>query len=209
MVNRKTKVFVGLSYSLIDVSTTFILLCHGNKFQYFAKEFYHFTYKNSNFDLFCASLLRCCCAIGLSVAVLRNPVDSIYRISKIKSVIIALCVISCMYVIVKLLVKSEVHDSLHDKWFWFIFAWTIIGSTILALYTIVLSRIKIGHAHSCHSVNIADADVEEREPLLEKSEDKGEKSSKVSLMKLLSHSKPDIPYLMMGFIFLSLSSSGK
>lgn len=113
-----------------------------------------------------------------------------------------------MYVIVKLLVKSEVPGTLHDVWFWLNLSWTIIASVLLIIYTLVLRKIKVDHAPSRISINVADGDIEEKRPLLEKNAEKGDKSKKVSLKRLLSLSKPDIPFLIMGFVFLTLSSTG-
>ncbi|CAG2229586.1 ABCB9 [Mytilus edulis] len=63
------------------------------------------------------------------------------------------------------------------------------------------------------SINKEDGDEVEREPLIGSSAEQSDQSpkttAKVTIFRLFSHSKPDIPFIIMGFIFLTISSTGQ
>lgn len=213
-MKRKQTILVTSFLSLVDVATTTILFCHGNKFEfYFKHDFYKYAYQSSGFDLFIFGFLRFCFASGLTIAVLRNPCDAIYRIIKLKTVIFIACMATCMYTILKLLLRSETPGSLKDVWFWLFFSWTHISCIWLFIHSLFLSKIEILENSHNFSVNKENGDVDERKPLInskieDKSEDDAVKSKKVSIFRLFSYSKPDWVFIMFGFIFLTISSTG-
>ena len=213
-MKRIQTILVTSFLSLVDIATTSSLFCHGNKFEfYFKHDFYKYTYQSSGFDLFIFGFLRFCFASGLTIAVLRNPSDAIYRIKKLKTVIFIACMATCMYTVLKLLLRSESPGSLKDVWFWLIFSWTHISCIWLFIHCLFLSKIEFIENKHSFSVNKENGDVDERKPLIDsktsdKSEDDVVKSKKVSIYRLFSYSKPDWVFITLGFIFLTISSTG-
>lgn len=211
---RRTKTILLTSFiSLIDIATTVIFFSHGNNFHFqFEHEFYQFNFKESLFDIFSFAVLRFSFATGLSISVLRNPNDAIYRLKKIKAVIFAACIATCMYTITKLLVRSETAGTLNDLWFWLLFSWTLISNVWFAVHCSLIGKIKLETRHP-FSVNKENGDVEERKPLIESNDKekdlKTKKSTKVSLFRLFSYSRPDILFIIFGFLFLTISSTGQ
>ncbi|XP_063397475.1 ABC-type oligopeptide transporter ABCB9-like [Mytilus trossulus] len=207
-------VLVTTLISIVDMATITILFCHGNKFKHHLQQgLHHFSFQRSVFDLFVFGFLRFCLTMGLSLSVFRYSYDSIYRIRKIKTVIFIASLATSIYTIIKLLIRSEVPGTLTDKWFWLIFSWTHISCLWMSLHCLFLSKIYINIEVNNTSINKEDGDEVEREPLIGSSDEQSDQSpkttAKVTIFRLFSHSKPDIPFIIMGFIFLTISSTGQ
>ncbi|XP_076106354.1 ABC-type oligopeptide transporter ABCB9-like isoform X1 [Mytilus galloprovincialis] len=207
-------VLVTTVISIVDMATITILFCHGNKFKHYLQQgLHHFSFQRSVFDLFVFGFLRFCLTMGLSLSVFRYSYDSIYRIRKIKTVIFIASLATSIYTIIKLLIRSEVPGTLTDKWFWLIFSWTHISCLWMSLHCLFLSKIHINIEVNNMSINKEDGDEVEREPLIGSSAEQSDQSpkttAKVTIFRLFSHSKPDIPFIIMGFIFLTISSTGQ
>ncbi|ESO84652.1 hypothetical protein LOTGIDRAFT_179605 [Lottia gigantea] len=119
----------------------------------------------------------------------------------------------CIFVVVKLLGLADIGSNLRDLWIWANLSWGFISCVICGVQWYLLTLIKVTpricrvteEDRRCLNIN---TDCEE--DTAETEEDKQEEEvNKASVMRLLAYSKPDLPYLLAAFLFLTLSSTGR
>ncbi|XP_072038491.1 ABC-type oligopeptide transporter ABCB9-like [Amphiura filiformis] len=217
-----------LFFSLLDAVTSFLLLIHGNQVERFTTEASSFTVNSSLLDLWALSIIRVAVCVGSSIGIVCNPTDGLHRLSKSKIAITLTTGTMVIFTVIKLLMHSELPDWYKDPWFWSLMVWTVLASLLFYGCWLSLVNVKttsVRHVNSVN-VNINEGDqeclvgsttssvsdsVEDEVKCTDESEEDGEKKnegSRRTLLRLLSYSKPDLPYILMGFVGLLLSSSG-
>ena len=167
------------------------------------------------FELWAFSLIRTVILFGSAVGTLRNSTDAVPRIKKFTPMIILLSVIMYAYPLVKMLLFTDQETNLAKPWFWSLFAFSIVGAFNLNGCWTLLSKI-IVVKEQILNVNIQD----ETSPLLngpineeDEKEAKKEKEeikwNRANVLRLISYSKNDILYIMVGFTFLLIASGCK
>ena len=122
-----------------------------------------------------------------------------------------------MYSIIKLLVVSESAE-LKDIWFWAYFAWSFPSAILFLVHFAIIRSLKL--SRDVQSLLINESTSDDRATLLsngdcpkekeeDKDDDKEPKADKVTVSKLIAYTKPDLPYLLLAFLFLLIASVGK
>lgn len=216
-------------FALLDSALMTSLHAHGRQFRrYFGWEIEHYDFKVSLFSLWVCALLRTVLILGSLVGVLYNRTSgSTKRLQGIKPAVVILAVFMWAFPIVKLLYISEYRPSeLSDIWFWLEFGWAVLAAIIFYGNFCLLCGVKVPDIRDSPTsprLNVNSADEEQR-PLLgehrvseaEEEEEKDEENKEqdkqkksVTVWRLLSYSKPDIPYLAVAFVFMQINAAGR
>ena len=198
------------------MAVTTILYCHGNKcYQRFSTSISEYSFDISVFDIWITCVIRGAICLGLVLAFICNPTDTISRTKIWRPVPVLLCGTLIFFTLVKLLAISEVEDNLSDPWFWGIFSSAIIFSVFIVFDWLLISKTSLpGRLELLVNNN----DDTETEPLLNKStktNDSGNnqvdgngKKKKGTILRLLALSRPDLLFVVTAFIFLIVSATG-
>ncbi|XP_033748629.1 ATP-binding cassette sub-family B member 9-like [Pecten maximus] len=235
---RRTPVVIGCVVSALgDAVVTTLLFGHGDEIlDRFSTATAQFSILDSTFELWWFGMLRACVLFGLTMAVIRHPLEAITRIQKLGEGAVCFPLLMGIYDLIKLLMLSDVPSRLYDKWLWAQFAWCMIGCLLFHILYSALSRITLvldGTFLHNDNVCINDGDTEERRHLLSSStsrrksgcndndddddEDSDDESSKArsiaekraTIFRLFSYSKPDLGYIAGAFIFLVIAAVGE
>ncbi|KAL4224077.1 ATP-binding cassette sub- B member 9 [Mactra antiquata] len=221
-MGKLKSLFIVSILSVIDIVISTIFYCHGNHFyDFFSRTFNTYNFSSSVFELWCLSILRSSVIFGLVIGVVKTS-EFIIPVQRIKSMhYVSVCMsgLNVMFTLIKLLSVSEESQILKDKWFWCLFVWTLVSSVLFMIQWSVLGRIKPSSSLK-FEVN-CDVQTGETEPLLaggrggnkenDKDSEKDKKKGKSAgtVLRLLKFSKPDLPLVLAGFIFLTVSASGE
>ena len=187
---------------------------------------------SSLLDLWSLSILRVAICIGSSIGVLCNPRDGSQRVDKSKIAITLTTGTMVVLTIIKLLMRSELPNWYKDAWCWSLMTWTVFASILFYCCWVLLANVKpkatsIVHVNSINinavegdqeclvgstssSVGDDDDDIDGDDKSDAKNgEDKKKKGSRRTILRLLSYSKPDLPYILVGFLGLLVSSASK
>ncbi|OWF56666.1 ATP-binding cassette sub-family B member 9-like [Mizuhopecten yessoensis] len=235
---RRMPVIIGCALTaLCDATVATVLFGRGNQiYDRFSTATAQFSVLDSTFELWCFGVLRACVLFGLTLAVIRHPVEAITRIKKVEEGAICFPLVMGIYDLVKLLLISDDSARLYDKWFWAQFSWCLMGCCLFHIHYYALGKITLvldGELFQNDYVRINDgeSDTEERKPLLssttarqkptsidddddedsddESSEDRSVAEKRATIFRLFSYSKPDISYIMGAFFFLVIAAVGE
>ncbi|XP_060069453.1 ABC-type oligopeptide transporter ABCB9-like [Ylistrum balloti] len=238
---RRTPAIIGCIFTaLCDAIVATLLFGHCNQIYHrFSTATAQFSILDSTFELWWFGLVRCFVLLGLTLAVLRHPLEAITRIQKLEEGAVCFLILMGIYDLVKLLILSDDSLKLYDKWFWAQFSWCLMGCVLFYIHYCALGKIKLltnGVLLQNDYVRINDDenDTEERKPLLSSSssskrksasndsddddnEDSDDESSearsiaekRATVLRLFSYSKPDLGYIMGAFIFLVIAAVGE
>ncbi|KFR08311.1 ATP-binding cassette sub-family B member 9, partial [Opisthocomus hoazin] len=73
------------------------------------------------------SLYRSCVLLGAAIGVATNTAYGPRRLRASRTFIAVICLLMGIYMMVKLLLYSEVRRTIRDPWFWGLFAWTYVA----------------------------------------------------------------------------------
>ncbi|KAK3084563.1 hypothetical protein FSP39_015479 [Pinctada imbricata] len=204
-----------IAFDICDLCISTIIYGHLNDVRHqFKLGLFHYKYSESMFDIWIFGFLRFLFYLGTILGVVCSPLESVRRLQKSTRISVIVVVSFCMYSIVKLLYVSET-DVLKDKWFWIMFSYSFASSIWLFFHLLILRRIDVSVSASS-KVLINEDPVSDRAALVDDSSNSDEEDNeiskekkKVSILQLLSHSKPDLVFLLLGFLFLTISSVGE
>lgn len=215
-MNRILTVLLVIFFSVCDIAVSTVLYCHGNEcYLHFSVSLSEYSFVRSVFDIWLASLVRGAICLGMVIALICNPTDTISRAKIWCYIPVLISGTIIIFNLVKLLGISEVEDNLSDPWFWGIFSSTIIFSVLISTNWLLISRTTLP-GRLAFLVN--NNDGRETEPLLHKTSENMDKNSrgknkdrkkqKGSILRLLKMSSPDLLFVITAFIFLVISSTG-
>lgn len=225
--NRKVFLLVLLS-ALVDACVSTILFSHVTEFtESLTAEAKFYEFSSSVFEFWVISLIRTSILLGFLIGIYGNgTTEGMDRLQRLSVPVLLVVIFFWVFGIVKMLVYTEDLKSFASEssiWFWSQFAWFEFASlwfyvSYIVLKTSGISEVAEVEASGGDTVNSTD---EERQKLLDSSEvdnaghnakpeeKKTAKQKVSSIMRLMFYSKPDIPYLIIAFIFMILSSLGK
>ena len=222
-VKMKRRITASLAFvlSVIDISVSTVLYSHGSQFiKQFKLDILHFTYNTSMFDLWILGIIRVLVYLGSLLALAYNPVESLWRIRKTKRLTVILMVMFWMYSIIKLMISSESTEP-RDSWFFALFAWSFVSAMLFPMHFAIIRSVTF--SRNVKTLLINETSVDDTEALLnngdcnhgkqedensEKSESVEPKASKVTIGTMISYTKPDLPYLLLAFVFLLTAAVG-
>ncbi|XP_058889028.1 LOW QUALITY PROTEIN: ABC-type oligopeptide transporter ABCB9 [Acipenser ruthenus] len=197
----------SLLFTVVDVTLTTLLYIRGVHIERF------FDVYGSVVDLWAASLVRSSLLMGAAIGVSKNTTEGPKRVKDLETFTIVMCLLTGMYSVIKLLLYSEVMESLSDPWFLCLVAWTCISALATFLTWKLLSLVQPVRETTL-GINSEAASPEETESLLDSEEDssKGAKkdtASPATIGRLLSYSKHDAALLGLAFLFLIVAAVGE
>uniref|UniRef100_A0A8C8AA27 ATP binding cassette subfamily B member 9 n=1 Tax=Otus sunia TaxID=257818 RepID=A0A8C8AA27_9STRI len=196
-----------LALSGADVVVTTLLYAHGRGGRDVLQDLRHFNIFNSLLDIWGGCLYRSCVLLGAAIGVATNTAYGPRRLRASRTFIAVVCLLMGIYMMVKLLLYSEVRRTIRDPWFWGLFAWTYValGATFglwQLLACVTSSREALGPSSESR------AEVEEScdggTP-----RDKREEAAGPTIHKLLSYTKPDAFFLGIASFFLLVAALGE
>ncbi|ELT94942.1 hypothetical protein CAPTEDRAFT_6286 [Capitella teleta] len=214
--NIYTLFFIFLSTS-VDIITTSILFCHADQLvPRLSFDLKHFHVTQSVFELWVFGAIRSCIITGGLVGVIYNRDLGPKRIEKSSIVIGVLAVFMWAYSLVKMLMFSEVFaDDLKQPWFWAIFSWSLLFSLLFPAQWRTLSGVSPSGDKKTESKSVNS----DEEPLVrdeeankqndEEKKKKKEQKKSITVWRLIKFSTPDIPILLVAFIFMTASSTAE
>ncbi|KFP65000.1 ATP-binding cassette sub-family B member 9, partial [Cariama cristata] len=113
-----------LALSGADVVVTTLLYTHGRGGRDVLQDLRHFNIFNSLLDIWGGCLYRSCVLLGAAIGVATNTAYGPRRLRASRTFIAVVCLLMGIYMMVKLLLYSEVRKTIRDPWFWGLFAWT-------------------------------------------------------------------------------------
>lgn len=227
---RNGKVFCLILLSAaVDACVSTILFSHANKFtESLVDEAKFYKFSSSVLELWVFSLIRSSVLLGFLVGVYKNgTTEGVDRLQRVHLPVLFVVIFFWVFGIIKMLVYTERLSNFASEssvWFWAQFAWFEFASLWFYVSYVVLKTSSICEVTDMETlredtVNSVD---EERQKLLDSSsseegaehntkqeEKKTAKQKASSVMRLMFYSKPDIPYLIIAFIFMILSSLGE
>ena len=217
-MNRILVLLTVIFFISCDIAISTVLYCHGNQcYLQFSVSVSHYYFTVSVFDIWLTCILRCAISSGLVIAFLCNPLDTVTRTKHLASIPVFVSAILIIYTLIKLLAISEVDSKLSDPWCWGILSATIFFSVFVIINWWLISRVNFPQKLQL-LVNYDEAG--ERKPLLQdsvKSHDKSDhlaaemekkRKKKGSILRLISLSRPDLFFIIVAFIFLTVSATG-
>ncbi|XP_026715292.1 ATP-binding cassette sub-family B member 9 isoform X2 [Athene cunicularia] len=196
-----------LALSGADVVVTTLLYVHSRGGRDVLQDLRHFNIFNSLLDIWGGCLYRSCVLLGAAIGVATNTAYGPRRLRASRTFITVVCLLMGIYMMVKLLLYSEVRRTIRDPWFWGLFAWTYValGATFglwQLLACVTSSREALGPSSESR------AEVEEScdggTP-----RDKREEAAGPTIHKLLSYTKPDAFFLGIASFFLLVAALGE
>ena len=215
-MNRILTVILVVLLTLCDIAVTTILYCHGNKcYQHFSTSISDYSFDISVFDLWLTCVIRGAICLGLVLAFVCNPTDTISRTKIWHPLPVLFSGTLIFFTLVKLLAISEVEKNLSDPWFWGSFSSAITFSIFIIFDWLLISKTSLPNRLELHVNNNDNA---ETEPLLNKATktddsetskvDGNGKKKKGTILRLLALSRPDLLFVVIAFIFLIISATG-
>ncbi|NXR07968.1 ABCB9 protein, partial [Semnornis frantzii] len=196
-----------LALSGADVVVTTLLYTHGRGGRDVLQDLRHFNIFNSLLDIWGGCLYRSCVLLGASIGVATNTAYGPRRLRASRTFIAVVCLLMGIYMMVKLLLYSEVRRTIKDPWFWGLFAWTYMALAATfgqwqLLACVTSSREALGTSSESR------AEVEEtcNGATLR---DKREEAAGPTIHKLLSYTKPDAFFLGIASFFLLVAALGE
>uniref|UniRef100_A0A674HF94 ATP binding cassette subfamily B member 9 n=1 Tax=Taeniopygia guttata TaxID=59729 RepID=A0A674HF94_TAEGU len=196
-----------LALSGADVAVTTLLYTHGQGGRNVLQDLRHFNIFNSLLDIWGGCLYRSCVLLGAAIGVATNTAYGPRRLRASRTFIAVVCLLMGIYMMVKLLLYSEVRKTIRDPWFWGLFAWTYVALAATfglwqLLACVTSSREALGPSSESR------AEVEEScdggTP-----RDKREEAAGPTIHKLLSYTKPDAFFLGIASFFLLVAALGE
>ncbi|NXO91612.1 ABCB9 protein, partial [Certhia brachydactyla] len=196
-----------LALSGADVVVTTLLYTHGQGGRNVLQDLRHFNIFNSLLDIWGGCLYRSCVLLGAAIGVATNTAYGPRRLRASRTFIAVVCLLMGIYMMVKLLLYSEVRKTIRDPWFWGLFAWTYVALAATfglwqLLACVTSSREALGPGSESR------AEVEEScdggTP-----RDKREEAAGPTIHKLLSYTKPDAFFLGIASFFLLVAALGE
>ncbi|NXP61321.1 ABCB9 protein, partial [Chloropsis cyanopogon] len=196
-----------LALSGADVVVTTLLYTHGQGGRNVLQDLRHFNIFNSLLDIWGGCLYRSCVLLGAAIGVATNTAYGPRRLRASRTFIAVVCLLMGIYMMVKLLLYSEVRKTIRDPWFWGLFAWTYVALAATfgmwqLLACVTSSREALGPSSESR------AEVEEScdggTP-----RDKREEAAGPTIHKLLSYTKPDAFFLGIASFFLLVAALGE
>ncbi|NWW59414.1 ABCB9 protein, partial [Ifrita kowaldi] len=196
-----------LALSGVDVVVTTLLYTHGQGGRNVLQDLRHFNIFNSLLDIWGGCLYRSCVLLGAAIGVATNTAYGPRRLKASRTFIAVVCLLMGIYMMVKLLLYSEVRKTIRDPWFWGLFAWTYVALAATfglwqLLACVTSSREALGPGSESR------AEVEEScdggTP-----RDKREEAAGPTIHKLLSYTKPDAFFLGIASFFLLVAALGE
>lgn len=224
--NRKVFCLVLLS-AAVDACVSTLLFSHVSEFtENLTAEAKFYEFSSSVFEFWLFSLIRTSILLGFLFGVYKNgTTEGLDRLQCVHIPVLFVVIFFWVFGIIKMLVYTEKLKSFSSEssiWFWAQFAWFEFASlwsyvSYVVLKTSGISEVTDVDASREDAINSVD---EERQKLLDSSEENTEHQAKPeekktvkqkasSVMRLMFYSRPDIPYLIIAFIFMILSSLGK
>ncbi|KAK6476482.1 ATP-binding cassette sub-family B member 9 [Huso huso] len=203
----------SLLFTVVDMTLTTLLYIRGVHIERFVQDLNFFDVYRSVVDLWAASLVRSSLLMGAAIGVSKNTTEGPKRVKDLETFTIVMCLLTGMYSVMKLLLYSEVMESLSDPWFLCLVAWTCISALATFLTWKLLSLVQPVRETTL-GINSEAASPEETESLLDSEEDssKGAKkdtTSPATIGRLLSYSKHDAALLGLAFLFLIVAAVGE
>ena len=204
-------------FTCCDITVSTVLYCHGNQcYQQFSVSVSEYSFDVSVFDIWLTCIIRCAISFGLIIALLCNPSDTVTRAKLLISIPVIVSGLLIMFTLIKLLAISEIEIKLSDSWFWGIFSSTIAFSIFMIINWWLITKIVLPQNLR---LLVNSDDTGETEPLLQNSVKNSDgnskkastekvKKTKGSILRLLSLSRPDWPFIITGFLFLAASATG-
>lgn len=188
-----------------DVVVTTLLYAHGRRGQDILQDLRHFNIFNSLLDIWGGCLYRSCVLLGAAIGVATNTAYGPRRLRASRTFIAVVCLLMGIYMMVKLLLYSEVRRTIRDPWFWGLFAWTYVALVATfglwqLLACVTSSREALGHGSESRT---------EAEESCDAPRDKREEAAGPTIHKLLSYTKPDAVFLGIASFFLLVAALGK
>ncbi|MGH0168552.1 UNVERIFIED_CONTAM: hypothetical protein FKN15_054383 [Acipenser sinensis] len=110
------------------MTLTTLLYIRGVHTERFVQDLNNFDVYRSVVDLWAASLVRSSLLMGAAIGVSRNTTEGPKRVKDLETFTIVMCLLTGMYSVIKLLLYSEVMESLSDPWFLCLVAWTCVSA---------------------------------------------------------------------------------
>ncbi|KAK1156403.1 ATP-binding cassette sub-family B member 9 [Acipenser oxyrinchus oxyrinchus] len=203
----------SLLFTVVDMTLTTLLYIRGAHIERFVQDLNFFDVYRSVVDLWAASLVRSSLLMGAAIGVSKNTTEGPKRVKDLETFTIVMCLLTGMYSVIKLLLYSEVMESLSDPWFLCLVAWTCVSALATFLTWKLLSLVQPVRETTL-GINSEAASPEETESLLDSEEDssKGAKkdtASPATIGRLLSYSKHDAALLGLAFLFLIVAAVGE
>lgn len=203
----------SLLFTVVDMTLTTLLYIRGVHTERFVQDLNNFDVYRSVVDLWAASLVRSSLLMGAAIGVSKNTTEGPKRVKDLETFTIVMCLLTGMYSVIKLLLYSEVMESLSDPWFLCLVAWTCVSALATFLTWKLLSLVQPVRETTL-GINSEAASPEETESLLDSEEDssKGAKkdtASPATIGRLLSYSKHDAALLGLAFLFLIVAAVGE
>lgn len=199
-----TLVFTGA-----DITVTTLLYERSRSHSSILQDLKHFNIFDSMLDVWGACLYRSCVLLGAAIGVAKNTNYGPKRLKMSTTFITIVCLAVGIYILVKLLLYSEVRKTIKDPWFWSLFVWTLMS--VVATFSLwqLLASVK----PSRDTLGVSSETRTEAEETGDQSslgtQEKEEEASTATLRKLLSYTKPDAHYLVVAFFFLLLAALGE
>ncbi|XP_075574248.1 ABC-type oligopeptide transporter ABCB9 isoform X3 [Pelecanus crispus] len=196
-----------LAFSGADVVVTTLLYAHGRGGRDVLQDLWHFNIFNSLLDIWGGCLYRSCVLLGATIGVATNTAYGPRRLRASRTFIAVVCLLMGIYMMVKLLLYSEVRRTIRDPWFWGLFAWTYMALAATfglwqLLACVTSSREALGP--SSESRAEAEESCDGSAP-----RDKREEAAGPTIHKLLSYTKPDAFFLGIASFFLLMAALGE
>lgn len=194
-----------LALSGADVAVTTLLYAHGRGGRDILQDLRHFNIFNSLLDVWGGCLYRSCVLLGAAIGVATNTAYGPRRLRASRTFIAVVCLLMGIYMMVKLLLYSEVRRTIKDPWFWGLFAWTYVALAATfglwqLLACVTSSREALGPGSESRT---------EAEESCDAPRDKREEAAGPTIHKLLSYTKPDAFFLGIASFFLLVAALGE
>ncbi|XP_066465713.1 ABC-type oligopeptide transporter ABCB9 isoform X3 [Tiliqua scincoides] len=197
-----TLVFTGA-----DVTVTTLLYERSRSRSSILQDLKHFNIFDSMLDVWGACLYRSCVLLGAAIGVAKNTNYGPRRLKTSTTFITLVCLAVGIYVLVKLLLYSEVRKTIKDPWFWSLFVWTLMS--LVATFCLWQLLASVKPSLEVHSETRTEAEETVDRGSLGTQEQEEEEASAATLRKLLSYTKPDAHFLVVAFFFLLLAALGE
>ncbi|XP_059683486.1 ABC-type oligopeptide transporter ABCB9 isoform X2 [Gavia stellata] len=196
-----------LALSGADVVVTTLLYAHGRGGRDILQDLRHFNIFNSLLDIWGGCLYRSCVLLGAAIGVATNTAYGPRRLRASRTFIAVVCLLMGIYMMVKLLLYSEVRRTIRDPWFWGLFAWTYVALAatfglwqLLACVTSSREALGPGSESRAEAEESCDGGAPR---------DKREEAAGPTIHKLLSYTKPDAFFLGIASFFLLVAALGE
>ncbi|KAJ6651117.1 hypothetical protein lerEdw1_000793 [Lerista edwardsae] len=198
-----------LVFTSADVTVTTLLYERSRSRDSILQDLKHFNIFDSMLDVWGACLYRSCVLLGAAIGVAKNTNYGPKRLKMSTTFITLVCLAVGIYILVKLLLYSEVRKTIKDPWFWSLFVWTLLSlAATFSLWQLLASVKPSRETFGVNSETRTEAEETGDQSSLGPQEQE-EEASAATLRKLLSYTKPDAHFLVVAFVFLLLAALGE